>query len=91
MIRILSVLAAVFGAASVAEDGAVSPVEVRVRPTAVGPRIFVDGKAVRSRFYYGSPPCLCNIAWSWESQFNMPFRAEEDTETGQVELSLYDG
>ncbi len=69
----------------------VPPVEVRVRPTAVGPRIFVDGKAVRSRFYYGSPPCLCNIAWSWESQFNMPFKATEDTTSGMVELSLYDG
>ena len=88
--RIPLALAATLGSVSVA-IAAVPPVEVRVRQTPAGPRLFVDGKAVRPRFYYGSPPCLCNIAWSWESQFNMPFKATEDTTTGLVELSLYDG
>ena len=37
-------------------------VEVRVRQTPQGPRIFVDGVAVRPRFYYGSAPCLCPIS-----------------------------
>ena len=45
------------GAAGVAgtPDGAI---DVRVRQTPGGPRIFVDGKAIRPRFFYGSPPCL---------------------------------
>ena len=57
-----NVLVAAMVAVMVFDAGAAaSPVDVRVRQTPQGPRIFVDGKAVRPRFYYGSPPCLCPI------------------------------
>ena len=85
----LTILSVVIRAS--AADGAPAPVEVRVRQTPAGPQVFVDGQAVRPRFYFGSPANLCNMAWTWETQFNVPFRAEEDTESGCVELPLYDG
>ena len=55
------------------------PVEVRVRQTPQGPRIFVDGVAVRPRFYYGSAPCLCPISEVRKLDYTIPFRPEEDT------------
>ena len=39
-----------------------SSLSASVRQTPGGPRIFVDGKPVRPRFFYGSPTCLCNIS-----------------------------
>jgi hypothetical protein len=71
-------------------DAAVKPVEVRVRQTPQGPRIFVDGMAVRPRFYYGSPPCLCPISNVEKHVYTIPFRPENDTDTGRVSLDGFD-
>ena len=65
---------------------AAEPVEVRVRQTAGGPRIFVDGKPVRPRLYYGSPTCLAAISESYRTTFTVPFRADADTRAGCVRL-----
>lgn len=71
-------------------SGAVSPLEVRVRQTAGGPRIFVDGKAVTPRFYYGSPPCLGPISNTGKNEFVIPFKADADTSAGRVAIDGYD-
>ena len=68
-----------------------APVEVRVRQTAAGPQLEVNGKAVRPRFYYGSPTCLCNIASQRDVCFNYPFLATENTDNGRVDLEVYPG
>ena len=65
-------------------------VEVRVRQTSQGPRIFVDGVAVRPRFYYGSAPCLCPISDVRKLDYTIPFRPEEDTDRGRVSLDGFD-
>ena len=70
--------------------GAEKPVDVRVRRTPQGPRIFVDGKAVRPRFFYGSPPCLSPISNVEKHAFTIPFRPEADTERGRVSLDGFD-
>ena len=70
--------------------GAEKPVDVRVRQTPQGPRIFVDGKAVRPRFFYGSPPCLSPISNVEKHAFTIPFRPEADTERGRVSLDGFD-
>ncbi len=77
------------GAAGVAgtPDGAI---DVRVRQTPGGPRIFVDGKAIRPRFFYGSPPCLCPISFEHVREFNIPFLAEEDSGNVTVAIDLVD-
>lgn len=67
------------------------PVEVRVRQTPQGPRIFVDGKVVRPRFYYGSPPCLCPISNVKKHEYTIPFRPEADTDKGRVSMDGFDG
>ena len=72
------------------EVAPVTPVEVRVRQTSQGPRSFVDGKAVRPRFYYGSPPCLCPISNVKKHEYTIPFRPEADTDKGRVSLDGFD-
>ena len=66
------------------------PVDVRVRQTPQGPRIIVDGKAVRPRFFYGSPPCLSPISDVERREFTIPFRPEADTDSGRVSLDGFD-
>ena len=86
-----NVLVAAMAAVMVFEAGAAaSPVDVRVRQTPQGPRIFVDGKAVRPRFYYGSPPCLCPISNVKKYEYTIPFRPEADTDKGRVSLDGFD-
>ena len=55
------VLAAAFATAAVfAED--VRPISVRVRQTPGGPRIFVDGKPIPPRAFYGAgPSCFSRL------------------------------
>ena len=62
-------------------------VEVRVRQTSGGPRIFVDGRPVRPRFYYGSPSCLAAISESHKTTFTLPFRADADTDGACVTIA----
>lgn len=65
-------------------------IDVRVAQTPSGPRIFVDGKAIRPRFFYGSTPCLCPISFEHVREFNIPFRAEEDSDNVTVAIDLID-
>ena len=65
--------------------------DVRVGQTPGGPRMFVDGKAVRPRFYYGSPTCLCNISRKQKTVLKIPFAADRDTTNGRVALDGYPG
>ena len=69
---------------------AASQIDVRVRQTPGGPRIFVDGKAVTPRFYYGSPPCLGPISNKGKNEFVIPFKADADTSAGRVAIDGYD-
>ena len=69
----------------------VKEVVVQVRQTPAGPRIFVDGKAVRPRFFYGSPPCLSPISMMQKHELIVPFRADEDTDCGCVRVDGFDG
>ncbi|MBO7207777.1 MAG: hypothetical protein J6W10_09235 [Kiritimatiellae bacterium] len=67
---------------------ALEPVEVRVRDTPSGPRIFVDGKAVSPRFFFGSPQNLTILSWPRKTELVIPFDADADTDFGAVELKV---
>ena len=67
------------------------PVSVRLRQTPGGPQIFVDGKAVRPRFFYGSPTCLCNISRLGKTVLKIPFASDRDTTHGRIALDGYPG
>lgn len=84
-------LLAALCAGAAAISASADPVEVRVRQTPTGPRIFVDGCPVRPRFYYGSPSCLAPISFTYKKTFVVPFRAEADTRRGRVDLTGFDG
>ena len=71
-----------------ASSSALEPVEVRVRDTLAGPRIFVDGKAVSPRFYFGSPQNLTILSWPRRTELIIPFVAEADSDFGAVELRV---
>lgn len=74
------------------ESGAVGDeVEVRVRPTPGGPRVFVDGRAVRPRFVYVSPACITAISDVRPHPYSVPFVADADTDSGRVRLDGFDG
>ena len=72
-------------------DSATQAISVHVRQTAGGPRIFVDGKAVRPRFFYGSPTCLCNISNPRKAVLKIPFASDRDTTHGRIALDGYPG
>ena len=84
--RGISAVAVMVAALAFDAGAAERPVEVRVRQTPQGPRIFVDGVAVRPRFYYGSAPCLCPISNVRKQVYTIPFRPETDTDRGRVSL-----
>ena len=64
--------------------------DVRVQQTAGGPQVFVDGKPVCPRFYYGSPPCLCEISNEQPQVFVIPFKADADTDSARVAIDAID-
>ncbi len=66
---------------------AADAVEVRVRKTPGGPRIFVDGRPVRPRIFYGAPPSLANLSESWYTTFVYPFRATLSTTNGTYRVA----
>ena len=70
---------------------AAGALDVRVRQTGGGPRLLVDGKSVRPRFYYGSPTCLCNISGLRKTVIRVPFAADADTDGGRVAFDGYYG
>ena len=72
-------------------DSVTQAISVNVRQTPGGPRIFVDGKAVRPRFFYGSPTCLCNISGPRKSVLKIPFVSDRDTTHGRIVLDGYPG
>ena len=72
-------------------DSAKEPISLHVRETPGGPRIFVDGKTVRPRFFYGSPTCLCNISGPRKTILKIPFAADRDTTHGRIAFDGYPG
>ena len=74
-----------------ADESSRCPVSLCVRQTEGGPRIFVEGKAVRPRFFYGSPTCLHNISGPQKAVLRIPFAADRDTEHGLIALDGYPG
>ena len=72
-------------------NGERAPISVSLRQTPGGPRIFVEGKAVRPRFFYGSPTCLCNISTTRKTVLKIPFAADRDTTHGRIALDGYPG
>ena len=74
-----------------ADESSRCPVSLCVRQTEGGPRIFADGKAVRPRFFYGSPPCLHNISSPQKAVLKIPFAADRDTVHGRIALDGYPG
>ena len=90
--NLMMVAVAAFVAVSVhAEGSGEGPVSVRLGQTPGGPRIFVDGKAVRPRFFYGSPTCLCNISRTGKTVLKIPFASDRDTTHGRIALDGYPG
>ena len=77
-------------AAQVLSAATPGQIDVRVRQTPVGPRIFVDGKAVVPRFYYGSPPCMGPISQPHKNDFVIPFKPDADTDTGRIAIDGFD-
>ena len=69
-------------------DEAQNPIEVRVRNTPAGPKIFVDGKAVRPRFFFGSPQNMTILSWPSKSELVIPFVADVDTHLATFELKV---
>ena len=63
----------------------------RVEQTPGGPKLFVDGKVVRPRFFYGSPTCLCNISCQRKTVLKIPFASDRDTAHGRIALDGYPG
>lgn len=74
----------VFALDAIAEN----PVEVRVRDTPTGPKIFVDGEAVTPRFFFGSPQNLTILSWPKKTELVIPFVADADSDSGVVELRV---
>lgn len=74
----------VFALDAIAEN----PVEVRVRDTPTGPKIFVDGEAITPRFFFGSPQNLTILSWPKKTELVIPFVADADSDSGVVELRV---
>ena len=74
----------VFALDAIAEN----PVEVRVRDTPTGPKIFVDGESVTPRFFFGSPQNLTILSWPKKTELVIPFVADADSDSGAVELRV---
>lgn len=83
-------LCAAFAAAAaiVAVAADVQPVSVRVRQTPGGPRIFVDGKPIPPRAFYGAGPSIAFIAEMREYVFMLPFTAPISTERAEVRIGF---
>ena len=80
----LSALMALMAAAASAEK----PIEVAVRQTAGGPHLYVDGKAVRPRAFYGASPSIGFISEVREYTFTLPFTATHTTDRSELRLSF---
>ena len=82
-----TVLAAAFTTAVVFAEG-VQPISVRVRQTAGGPRLFVDGKPIPPRAFYGAGPSIGFIAEVREYTFTLPFTAPVSTERAEIRIAF---
>lgn len=81
-------MAFIVTAALVLNAVAEKPVEVRVRDTPQGPKLFVDGEAVAPRFFFGSPQNLTILSWPRKFELVIPFVADADSGSGAVELKV---
>ena len=59
-------------------------VEVRVKNTPTGPRLFVDGKMTPARFFFGSPQNVTIVTQTHKVKLIIPFVADEDTESATI-------
>ena len=91
MMKKLVVAALLAAASAQAVQYDAGPISVRLQQSPGGPRISVDGKAVRPRFFYGSPTCLCNISSPRRTILKIPFAADCDTSHGRIALDGYPG
>ena len=66
----------------------VQPISVRVRQTAGGPRLFVDGKPIPPRAFYGAGPSIGFIAELREYTFTLPFVAPFDAARAEVRIGF---
>ena len=66
----------------------VQPISVRVRQTAGGPRLFVDGKPIPPRAFYGAGPSIGFIAEVREYTFTLPFTAPVSTERAEIRIAF---
>ena len=66
----------------------IKPISVRVRQTAGGPRLFVDGKPIPPRAFYGAGPSIGFIAELREYTFTLPFVAPFDTARAEVRIGF---
>lgn len=75
-------------------QAAVGELSVRVRPTAGGPQIHVDGKPVPPRFYFywggGARRDPVSVDADWRD-FNYPVETETDVEKGSIHFRFGDG
>ena len=86
MRSLLGIVAASALVVAAAED--VRPISVRVRQTAGGPRIFVDGKPIPPRAFYGAGPSIAFIAELREYTFTLPFVAPFDAARAEVRIGF---
>ena len=86
MRSLLGIVAASALVVAAAED--VRPISVRVRQTPGGPRIFVDGKPIPPRAFYGAGPSIAFIAELREYTFTLPFVAPFDAARAEVRIGF---
>lgn len=72
----------------VPQASARGPIDIRVRQTAGGPRIFLDGKVVAPRAYYGAGPCIAFYSETKEYDFTLPFTAQETTVSNEYRITF---
>ena len=63
------------------------PIEVRVKNTPSGPRLFVDGKVTPARFFFGSPQNVTIVTQTHKVKLVIPFVTDEDTESATIEFN----
>ena len=86
MRSLLGIAVAAVLVVAAAED--VQPISVRVRQTPGGPRIFVDGKPIPPRAFYGAGPSIAFIAELREYTFTLPFVAPFDAARAEVRIGF---
>ena len=63
-------------------------IDIRVRQTSGGPRIFLNGKVVAPRAFYGAGPCIAFYSEVKEHDFTLPFSARESTVSNEYRITF---